>query len=102
MINHKALLNNIFREGDQMVSSPVPGEAPSNMSNSPVLTEPENDPGLDIYSLYPDLTNVDITSPCDLAEYFAQVCEDEKNNAALEQQAQNVPSLRSVGTPDEF
>ena len=85
-----------------MVGSPVPGEAPSAMSNAPVITEPENNPGNDIYSLYPDLAEVDITSACNLAEYFQQLCEDEKNNAALEQQAQNVPSLKNVDTPEEF
>ena len=101
-MNHNLLLRRIFSEGDQMVASPVPGEAPSAMSNAPVLTEPENNPGQDIYSLYPDLAQIDITSACDLAEYFSQMCEDEQNNAALEKQAQMVPSLRNQNTPNEF
>jgi hypothetical protein len=105
MLDHSKLIKNIF-EAD-VVASPVPGEAPSAVSSSPVITEPENDPGSkegpDIYSLYPDLVNIDITHPCDVASYFNQMCEDEKNNAALEQQqAKNVPSIKDIDTPDEF
>ena len=85
-----------------MVAPPVPGEAPSAVSNAPVITEPENNPGQDIYSLYPDLSQIDITSACNLAEYFNQLCEDEKNNAAMEQQSQMVPSLKNQNTPEEF
>lgn len=100
-MNHRALLRRIF-EDDGAVASPVPGEAPSSVSTQPVLTEPENNPGQDIYSLYPDLANIDITSACSLAEYFAQMCEDERANAEMEQQQQLVPSMSKVGTPDEF
>ena len=100
-MNHKALLRRIFENGDA-IASPVPGEAPSSVSMSPVLTEPENNPGQDIYSLYPDLSNIDITSACSLAEYFAQMCEDERTNAEMEQKAQMVPSASKVDTPDEF
>ena len=100
-MNHKALLRRIF-EDDGAIGSPVPGEAPSSMSMQPVLTEPENNPGQDIYSLYPDLANIDVTSTCSLAEYFAQMCEDERANAEMEQQAQMVPSMAQVDTPNEF
>ena len=99
-MNHTLLLKRIF-EGGQ-IAEPIPGEAPSTVSTAPVITEPENNPGQDIYSLYPDLSQVDITSPCNLVEYFSQLCEEERNNAALEQQAQTVPSLKNIDTPDEF
>ena len=100
-MNHAALLRRIF-EDDGVVDSPVPGEAPSTVSTEPVITEPENNPGQDIYSLYPDLANIDITSACSLAEYFAQMCEDERANAEMEQQNQLVPSAANIDTPDEF
>lgn len=100
-MNHKELLRRIF-EDDSAVASPVPGEAPSAVSTDPVITEPENNPDQDIYSLYPDLANIDITSACSLAEYFSQMCEDERTNAEMEQQAQMVPSVSKVDTPDEF
>lgn len=98
---HKSLLKNILGEGTD-VASAIPGEAPSAVSTDPVITEPTNPQGIDIYSLYPDLTDVDITSPCNLVDYFSSLCDDEAANAEYEKQVQIVPSLAQQDTDSEF
>lgn len=100
---HQALIQKIFFEGMD-VASPVPGEAPSQVSTQPVITEPTNagGDGSSIYELYPDLANVDITSACTLADFFASLCEEEQTANQVKQQSELVPSLASVDTPNEF
>lgn len=102
---HHAILDKILSE-DPVVASPIPGEAPSAMSNQPVITEPSNDSSQSetpsIYDLYPELVNVDITSACTLADYFASLCEEEQSAIEAQQQNELVPSLGAINTPDEF
>ena len=47
------------------IDSPIPGEAPANVPDEPVVTEPapvsdNSEQNVDIYELYPDLANIDI------------------------------------------
>ena len=101
-MNHRKLISSIFREGMD-VASAIPGEAPSQVSNQPVITEPANGGGTDsIYDLYPDLANVDISSPCTLADYFASLCEEDQQTRAAQEQAKTVPSIAAIDTPNEF
>lgn len=95
-------LRRIFHE-DVGVASAIPGEAPSQVSDQPVITEPSNGAGTDsIYELYPDLAQVDISSPCTLADFFASLCEEDQQNQAAAAQAKIVPSMTAVDTQDEF
>lgn len=99
---HKHLINSILFEGMD-VASPVPGEAPSQVSNQPVITEPTNaGQAPDLYELYPDLASVDVTSACTLADFFAGMCEQEQQAQQMQQQAQVVPSVAAMNTPQEF
>lgn len=67
----------------------------------------------DIYELYPNLSEVDITCPCAIAEFFMNVCDqlkdekedsDEDNGESdLEPDEGEVKVIKiSLGTPDEF
>lgn len=93
------------------VDQPVPGEADAAVPTEPVITEPEPAPdeadaqdqnAPDIYELYPDLASVDITSPCTLADYFATLCESQQTDQAAQDQADVVPALGDMDTPEEF
>lgn len=89
------------------IDSPIPGEAPANVPDEPVVTEPapvsdNSEQNIDIYELYPDLANIDITSPCALADYFATVCENYQADAENQMRSQVVPSLKDMDTPEEF
>lgn len=90
----------IFGEGAD-VTSAIPGEAPTQMSTQPVITEPAGGSN-SIYDLYPDLANVDITSPCTLADFFASACEMSQQEQSAKAQAKIVPSMSAVNTPSEF
>lgn len=95
-------ISQIFGEGTDVMSA-IPGEAPSQVSSQPVITEPSNGAGANsIYDLYPDLSKVDISSPCTLADFFASLCEEDQQKQAAEAQAQVVPSMGGVNTPAEF
>ena len=98
---HKNLLKSILGEGTD-IASPIPGEAPSAVSTDPLITEPTNPQGADIYSLYPDLADVDISSPCNLVDYFSSLCDAEAENAEYEKQVEMVPSLGQQDTESEF
>lgn len=99
---HSVILSRIFREGTD-VASAVPGEAPSQVPTQPVITEPSNGAGTEsIYDLYPDLAQVDITSPCTLADFFASMCEADQQQKTAQAQAQIVPSSAAIDTPQEF
>lgn len=103
---HKYIINKAILEST--VAPPIPGEAPANVSNQPVITEPNNsqqsgpDNGqipANIYELYPDLVQIDITSPCTLADYFAEMCESQQQQ---NQNVEFVPSMQAKNTSDEF
>ena len=100
-MNHRQLLKRIISE-DGVVASPIPGEAPSQVSDQPVITEPTNNPSTEdlpsLYDLYPDLANVDVSSACTLADFFASMCETEQ----VQKDQELVPSASAVGTPEEF
>lgn len=110
---HKTLIRRLLQENPS-VGSPVPGEAPSAMSNQPVLTEPTNVPGQPmnpqmaagpqptLYDLYPDLMNINPQDPCSLADYFATMCEQMQQQMQMQQQTAMVPSYAAQGTPNEF
>lgn len=102
---HKRMLDRILAE-DAVVTSAVPGEAPGEVAVEPVITEPTNNPeeanGFNIYDLYPDLIDVDVTSPCTLVDYFQSLCDSEIENQEFETQAKFVPSMKSQDTPEEF
>lgn len=100
---HQDRIRRIFCEGMD-VAPPIPGEAPSQVSNQSVITEPTNagGDGSSIYELYPDLANVDITSACTLADFFASLCEEEQASNQVQQQSELVPSLAATNTPNEF
>lgn len=97
-------LKRILLSESEEVREPVPGEAPVAMSSQQVVTEPapsaETVSGTDIYSLYPELRNVDITSPCELADFFASACEDERVEAEQELRSDLVGSQNNAA--EEF
>lgn len=73
----KQLRSRILNEDETFAPTPIPQE--------PVIMEPQtgedsddSDEGImpDIYDLYPNLAEIDITDPCSLADFFATVCEE--------------------------
>lgn len=90
----------------------VPGEAPAALPVEPLLTEPDlnsaedsentQEDSIDIYELYPDLANVDISSPCTLADFFATLCESDMENQEAEERSIYVPSVNKLGSSQEF
>lgn len=103
---HKNLLDYIVFEGTA-VGPQSPGEAPTQMANGSVLTEPDNGSSTggnppDLYQLYPDLAQLDVTNPMVLAQYFAQVAQQMQQQMQMQQQQAMVPSLGAVNTPNEF
>ena len=97
-----SIIRRVLVEGQDVVGSAIPGEAPGRMNPQPVLTEPDNGGGVDLYGLYPELSQVDPQDPCALADFFAQVCETQHQTVQAQQQTSVVPSLKNINTPNEF
>lgn len=102
-------MNKLRRLMEDGVQEPVPGEAPAEAIPGSVLNEPNVGGGSsgdfsmdDFLQLYPDITSVDITSPCALADYFGSLCDQQQSDMAAEEKAKIVPSSQNVDTPEEF
>lgn len=85
------------------------GLAPAPMPEEPVLMEPDsgademdNIPNVDIFELYPDLVNVDITCPCTLSDFFASLCELKMSSDEQAEREEMVPSLADMDSEEEF
>ena len=88
----------------------VPGEAPGGEEglSGNILAEPgqndsgENEEMPNIYELYPDLESVDVTSPCNLADFFASLCEEDMADKEESERSTYVPSLNDLDSEEEF
>lgn len=101
----------LLGESDAVVE-PTPGEAPAQVPTGAVLNEPSLNGGSsdtdlnfsmdDFLKLYPDIVNVDVTDPGELAKYFTMLDQAHQAELAKEADAKIVPGAAAAGSDKEF